>query len=308
MNEKYRIKGIEKIYNSFKNDDIELIGDYCGTNKPITIKCNKCGRIFEYTMAKTFFDLARRRNYLCDCAKQLEEMPKNVQKFINDFKDNYSEKYEIIQWFIKYKSEEEIVLKCKECGCFKRIKPRHYNEKDWICHRCNKTGARITYEELKNRVEKSEKYSLISKEFKTSKDKVLIRCEKCGFIFKKRIDTFFHDELIKCPKCNPNKSNGELKIMNYLIDNGIEYIDEFVLPNKQRFDFYIPSFNIAIEYNGRQHYEEVEFFNKNSSFEKIKKYDENKKHYCEENNIKLLIIPYTEYENIDTILDKVFND
>lgn len=308
MNEKYRVKGIEKIYNSFKNDDIELISDYCGTNKPITIKCNKCGQIFEYTMAKTFFDLARRRNYLCDCAKQFEEMPKNVQKFINEFKNNYSEKYEIIQWFVKYKSEEEIVLKCKECGCVKKIKPRHFNEKDWICHRCNKTGAKITYDELKNRVEMGEKYILISDDFKNSKDKILIKCRKCGFIFKKRVDSFFQNDVVKCPKCNPNKSLGELKIMQYLDDNNIEYIDEFLLPNKQRFDFYIPSLKIAIEYNGRQHYERVDFFNQHKSLEEIQEYDNKKKNYCKNNNIKLIVIPYTKYNDINIILDKVFND
>jgi very-short-patch-repair endonuclease len=56
------------------------------------------------------------------------------------------------------------------------------------------------------------------------------------------------------------------------------------------FDFYIPNFNVCIEYDGAHHFKAV--FSQ-ESFENRKKLDKIKNQYCEENGIKLIRIPYT---------------
>jgi len=60
-------------------------------------------------------------------------------------------------------------------------------------------------------------------------------------------------------------------------------------------DMYNSDLNIAIEYNGRQHYEYVPFLHNNSrtNFHNQKYRDEKKKELCVKHNVSLIIVPYT---------------
>ena len=97
-----------------------------------------------------------------------------------------------------------------------------------------------------------------------------------------------------------------------MVDNNILYErekqfkdcrDKQVLP----FDFYLPDYNLCIEYDGEQHFKEVKWFGGKEGFEKRVKHDNMKNKYCEDNNINLLRIPYTEFENIENILKQAIN-
>ena len=67
--------------------------------------------------------------------------------------------------------------------------------------------------------------------------------------------------------------------------------------NPLPFDFYLPEYNMCIEYQGQQHYYPVEIFGGKKTFEKQQKHDNIKKEYCQKNNITLFEIPY--YSNLD---------
>ena len=108
-----------------------------------------------------------------------------------------------------------------------------------------------------------------------------------------------------------NLSHGEVYIKQYLDYNNIYYIpqkrfddccDKLPLP----FDFYLPSYNACIEYQGRQHYMAIEYFGGVDEFIIRKKHDEIKLVYCQQHKINLIIIPY--YKNIDEELDNFFNN
>lgn len=107
-----------------------------------------------------------------------------------------------------------------------------------------------------------------------------------------------------CPKCN--ESIGEKTIRKYLDNNRITYLPQYtfddckdkkVLP----FDFYIPDLHIVIEYDGEQHYRPVEHFGGEESFATTVRHDTIKTQYCQDNNIKLLRIPY--FKNIEEELN-----
>ena len=112
-----------------------------------------------------------------------------------------------------------------------------------------------------------------------------------------------------CPNCSKKfGSSGELKVHNYLFQNKINYekekcfekcVGERMLP----FDFYLPEYNMCIEYQGQQHYHPVEVFKGENGFKLRQKYDKIKKDFCLNNGIKLVEIPYWEYENIEKILN-----
>ena len=61
------------------------------------------------------------------------------------------------------------------------------------------------------------------------------------------------------------------------------------------FDGYNEEHKIAFEYHGYQHYVYPNFFHKTEKdFLSNQERDKAKEEYCKENNIKLIIIPYTD--------------
>lgn len=71
-----------------------------------------------------------------------------------------------------------------------------------------------------------------------------------------------------------------------------------------RIDIFNERINLAIEYNGEQHYKPVEVFGGKIGHEKCKERDQKKAKLLEEHGCKLYIIPYWEY-NLEEIIDKV---
>ena len=100
-------------------------------------------------------------------------------------------------------------------------------------------------------------------------------------------------------------SKGEIQVSKILKEMGIKFYEEYNFQDLRgeykelRFDFYIPEFNILIECQGQQHYMPVEIFNGEQQFKKQKEYDNKKKEYCLNKNLKLIEIPYWDYEKID---------
>jgi hypothetical protein len=127
--------------------------------------------------------------------------------------------------------------------------------------------------------------------------KTLIGCKK-HFYFYQTPDN--HIQGNGCPICNSSK--GEITILNYLTEMRVDYTREYGFngckdKNKLRFDFYIKSINTAIEYDGEYHYQDI--FGK---LNENKRRDNIKNKYCKDNNIKLIRIPYWEFDNIKNIL------
>jgi hypothetical protein len=113
-----------------------------------------------------------------------------------------------------------------------------------------------------------------------------------------------------CSACGTQMSHGERQIVKWLTNHNIDYItqkrfadckDLHTLP----FDFYLPTRNMCIEYDGQQHFEPVDFAGKGEKwalerFIITQCHDQIKNKYCAHNKILLLRIPY--FENIDESL------
>lgn len=98
-----------------------------------------------------------------------------------------------------------------------------------------------------------------------------------------------------CPVCN--SSRGEKEIEFLLRDLQIEYEHQKKFPELSmyyRYDFFIPSINTIVEYNGIQHYEPIEHFGGTKSFKNTQRRDKIKKQYCLDNGINYEIIRYDE--------------
>lgn len=107
---------------------------------------------------------------------------------------------------------------------------------------------------------------------------------------------------------NDIRSKGEQKIASLLSMAKINYEVEKSFSDlrngKYRFDFYLPSDQICIEYDGKQHFEQTKYFQKKTTdFYKQQEHDRRKNSYCLANKIKLYRIPYWELNNIYTFND-----
>lgn len=104
--------------------------------------------------------------------------------------------------------------------------------------------------------------------------------------------------------CGCAKSKGEEKIISLLLEMQIPFItqkrfDSCIFPetNKQLvFDFYLPEQNLLIEYDGEQHFHEIR--NDRYDFQGLQKRDTFKNNWCIENNIKLVRIPYYDFDKL----------
>ena len=144
-----------------------------------------------------------------------------------------------------------------------------------------------------------------------NKTKVCIVCPKHGEFW---MTPKHHLHGHGCPICN--RSNLEKEIEFFLADKNIDY-QEFVKKdvlfwlNRQHLDFYLPQYNVAIECQGRQHYEPANFGSKkllpNDMFRDIQYRDQRKKELCKENGVKLLYFTHydgIEADNVETFKDK----
>lgn len=131
-------------------------------------------------------------------------------------------------------------------------------------------------------------------------------CKLCGYLWNGMI--YKH---MRCPSCGI-KYIGENLIKDSLKDLEIEYVcqksfvdcrDKLPLP----FDFFLPDYNVCIEYNGEQHYKPISFFGGIEAFEIRKNHDNIKRDYCNNHNYKLIEIPYT-VDTMDEIKNIIINN
>lgn len=73
----------------------------------------------------------------------------------------------------------------------------------------------------------------------------------------------------------------------------------------QHLDVFVPSKQIAFEYQGQQHFEPVDFFGGEEAFEATKKRDRRKKQKCRLNGVTLIYWRYDEQININTLESKL---
>jgi len=120
----------------------------------------------------------------------------------------------------------------------------------------------------------------------------------------------------RCPECQYSK--GEERISNYLLNKNINYIPQKSFNNLiglgdglLSYDFYLPQYNILIEYQGEQHEKPINFgkgteFAK-KQFKQQQEHDKRKREYAKLNNYNFLEIWYYDFNNVDLILQQELN-
>lgn len=292
----------DKIQNTFPNWDYEIINFEKATS-PWQIKCLHCQRISAYKNIYAF--LYKQSPCSCNSLSSQYKSIQNKQKLLDYLQEN--PQFTLIDWTQANDDKKRPAAKflCNSCNNI-FIRRTYTFLKDPKCPFCDYASKKNTINRNKWLNERG--YELLS-EYKDNKTPVEIRHLKCGFIWTTKIDRLTKFDGT-CPQCNRFMSKGEQKISKYLYSHNIEFEREksfsWQSHSRVRYDFWIPKWNLIIEYNGRQHYEETNFFS--SSLQENQERDKLKMTEALENEKNYLIIPDTFYNNIEEILNNWFND
>lgn len=135
-----------------------------------------------------------------------------------------------------------------------------------------------------------------------------IKCGLCGNEFVTSFTNYTRYGINRCHSCSCKESSGELLIRNVLNANNIEFVQEKRFKDCRDkkplpFDFYLPKYNLIIEFDGQHHYYPThggEHYHITILHDKIKN------DYCKTNGIELLRIPYWDGNTIEeTIMQKL---
>jgi hypothetical protein len=159
--------------------------------------------------------------------------------------------------------------------------------------------------------------------------KVWWQCKECRHEWPTKIYYRSSKNSTGCPECS--KSKGEKKCKEVFISRDFieiiqdeydklidinKYNNTYFIPQKTfdgliglgggllSYDFYIPKYNLLIEFQGEQHERYIKGFHKSKKdFEKQQKHDRYKREYAEQNDIKFLEIWYWQFDKIEEILN-----
>lgn len=283
----------------------ELVSNFISGNHPVKIKCNYCGEIIE---APAFYCLSASQ---CKCDKE----KLTPELLIKKSKEIWGEDtFEYIDCNLDWKIRS-ITLKCKKHNeVFTQKIDDHLKHKN-SCSEC------IREVNIKNNLLSNEEFierctilygnhlSYEKTQYNGKNETVIVTCEDHGDV------EVIARSLLQgwgCPICRHEKestSRGEKFLLKIFKENTINFEYQKTFPgciykNELRFDFYLPDYNILIEYQGQQHYRPSRFGDMSQEvaeehfrIQQIK--DNIKREFCKKENIKLIEIPY--YKDLNKV-------
>ena len=207
-------------------------------------------------------------------------------------------------------SHTDVKIICQNHGFFKQTPHEHLSGRG--CYWCGKKSMAqkqsLTRDEVVMRCNEifnnKYDYSLFTK-YHSKKDIIQVICPKHG-AWSISVSNHLYMQS-GCPHCK--RSLGEEHIAQFLDRFNIKYQEQYRIKNESLLcinmymmvDFFLPQYDIVIEYNGIQHYKESPLFD-GRTFEQQQERDNAVRMYCKEHGIKLVEIPYTDFDNIESIL------
>lgn len=295
----------EKIADRLPNIELIQYTKIKNGKKYIQCKCKIDGHVWEAS-----------QHHLIEghgCPKcQARNSMLTEEEFLNRVK-SASENIKVLD---NYKGNNKpIRFQCTIDGYIWKTKPSVIISDGCGCPKCGGT-LRLTHKQFLDIM--TNKYPMIEVlgTYVNGRTPIKFRCKHDGCEWYSAPTNYIH-HIGGCPVCN--RTYGERKIAEYLDIHNVQYLPEYRFSDCKYkltlpFDFYLPLYNMCIEYDGQQHYYVVKFDSKMTDEQALHNYevtvirDQIKTNYCKDHNIKLLRIPYTEYKNINTILDRTFSE
>lgn len=230
------------------------------------------------------------------------------EDFINN--KNFPDNIEVLGEYVN--DSTPILVKCTKCGREWKVEPNKllHGRK---CANCNKEARlEIKRKEFHNHIENQWKDITLTSKYMGAKSPISYICHKCGKEYTVSHAGNLWKRRPPCPTCN--KSIHENEIAEWLDLYGIEYIRECIFHkcrhiDNLKYDFYLPEYNMVVEYQGEQHFFPVNFkggdYDATVDFELNQIRDEIKRKYCKAHSIRMIEIPYFDQDKINEILSEL---
>ncbi|QKF94184.1 hypothetical protein QKU48_gp0726 [Fadolivirus algeromassiliense] len=188
----------------------------------------------------------------------------------------------VVETFLNFK--ERTHGKCNKC------RDKKYTSLNDVDTYLNMLGCKILSTEYKNIYEKIDYIGL------------------CGHKISKELKYIKLGYGLYCNDCISIQSNGEKIISEYFKNNSIKYISQHKFDNckninKLPFDFYLPDYNLIIEFDGQDHFKQNGYRGGIDKLKYRQKNDNIKTKFCFDNRIKLVRISYSELKNLNKLLE-----
>lgn len=268
----------------------------------------ECGNYFTISAER----LINNQTQSCGCIKTEAQMKAYKSKHLNLIGLKFGRWTVLEKVENKRSSNGHILWKCEcDCGTIGFIDGtslKNGNSKSCGCLSKELLRARDLerIEDLTNRqfgeitvIEKTQRSDL--------KNGVIWKCKcSCGNICYKTTSALKKNKICSCGCITQSK--GSLTIEKLLQENKISFIKEYKFENCKNinslpFDFYLPDYNILIEFDGEQHFKSKPHFD---DIKYIHNNDIIKNNFCFENQLYLIRISYNNYQNLN-IEDLLFN-
>lgn len=190
------------------------------------------------------------------------------------------------------------------------------NNEESPCMKCrgkmiNRKYSTNEFIEILRKIYPDKNYSYNKLEYIDYKTKVIITCPKHGDFLR------LPQRLLEgrgCPYCQ--ESLLERQLRSCFDRHNIEYIYQYRnkdILGKRSLDFFIPEFSVGIECQGKQHLSVDSIFNRSGkTLDEIYARDIEKKHMCENHNIRLLYFTnlkgYDYFDKLITSEDELLKE
>ena len=271
---------------SLVGNEYTFLESYVSAGTPIAVRHNVC----KHTMKM------RPDNFLhgARCRYCAHNVKLTTHDFMKKLRDIYGNEYTVLGNYVN--SDTKIKVKHNACGTVYDVRPANIL-RGQRCPHCFRTPKKSTAEFQKDLDAKFGKgvYRVLGT-YKSAKKPIAIKHLLCNHICQVKPNAILTGKS-GCPFCNTSK--GEELIIGILKSENIKYQYPKIfkelkgIRNSLHYDFYIPSQNVLIEYQGGQHYKSVQYFGGEKQFKVQQKHDQLKRDYARKNGYNLIEVPYT---------------
>lgn len=296
------VRRAKNIHGGFYDYSLVLKNIRCENN--VKIICPKHG-IYEQNIHS---HLQGRSCPHCGLEKIGNKKRLDKDGFVHRAQKIHGNKYDYSQ--VDYlKSSKKVKIICPIHGSFFVTPSSHFSGHGCALCSFEKLSQLFRYSSndfiKKSRIIHNDIYNYSSVVYKNINEKVVIICNKHGDFYQSPKK---HLAGQGCPMCRA--SVGEKIIFNFLKENKIFFIkNKFFKKCRNKkllpFDFFIPSLNTCIEYDGVQHFMPVSLFGGGRAFEEQQRRDKIKTDFCLKNNIKLIRVKYRRKNEIKHQLKEI---